>query len=498
MGIQINGQTDTISATDGSLTIQGSSLGNITGGLNVTSGSVGIGTDNPTFLLQVQNDSESLARFRRENTGSNQGGIIVGNQSRAIKITGGNDGLIITDNTLSQERLRIDSSGNVGIRTTSPTRPLTVAAGSGESVNILGVFDARSADSGTVGNCVIAFSDPTSTAGQFSTRLGSVGDGLAFYTNGSNERMRINSNGVVGIGETDLSSLGGEYRGMDVGYKGSGISGRTGNPTFTIRSNIYYDGSNWRYGEGNTSAGVLSVGGNQLIFEAAASGTAGATATISERMRIDSDGYLKASRDGSYFNVSENNHSFENSWDGNLIARMYHGGSSGNQYGLEITTASDQNDGTRHFFQCVGSSTVRVRFKSSGGLSNYQANDTNLCDEREKKNIEALDSTWDCLKHWELKKFHYNEDADTDDKRYGVIAQQIAPHCPEVIDDWVKQEAKDAVLDDDGNVVTPAVEEIVRMGVKEQQMYWMAIKALQEAQTRIETLEAEVAALKAQ
>jgi hypothetical protein len=42
----------------------------------------------------------------------------------------------------------------------------------------------------------------------------------------------------------------------------------------------------------------------------------------------------------------------------------------------------------------------------------------------------------------------------------------------------------------------PAKEEIVRMGVKEQQMYWMAIKALQEAQVRIEALEAEVAALK--
>ena len=55
----------------------------------------------------------------------------------------------------------------------------------------------------------------------------------------------------------------------------------------------------------------------------------------------------------------------------------------------------------------------------------------------------------------------------------------------------------DAVLDDDGNVVTPAKEEIVRMGVKEQQMMWMAIKALQEAQTRIEELEAKVAALEA-
>ena len=119
-----------------------------------------------------------------------------------------------------------------------------------------------------------------------------------------------------------------------------------------------------------------------------------------------------------------------------------------------------------------------------------------MCDEREKKNIETLDSTWGCLKNWELKKFHYNEDDDSDDKRYGVIAQQVAPHCPELITNWVKQQAKDAVLDDDGNVVTPAVEEVNRMAVKEQQMMWMAIKALQEAQARIETLEAEVAALK--
>ena len=82
------------------------------------------------------------------------------------------------------------------------------------------------------------------------------------------------------------------------------------------------------------------------------------------------------------------------------------------------------------------------------------------------------------VKSWELKKFHYNEDADTDDLKYGVIAQQVEEHCPEVLTDWEKDEG------------------VIRKGVKEQQMTWMAIKALQEAMTRIETLEAEVAALK--
>jgi hypothetical protein len=69
----------------------------------------------------------------------------------------------------------------------------------------------------------------------------------------------------------------------------------------------------------------------------------------------------------------------------------------------------------------------------------------------------------------------------------GVIAQQVAKNCPEVI--TVFQEAKEATETE------PAREE--RLGVKDQQMMWMAIKALQEAQLRIETLEAEVSALKA-
>ena len=47
-----------------------------------------------------------------------------------------------------------------------------------------------------------------------------------------------------------------------------------------------------------------------------------------------------------------------------------------------------------------------------------------------------------------------------------------------------------------GDVKTAALEQILRKAVKEQQVTWMAIKALQEAMARIETLEAEVAALK--
>ena len=163
----------------------------------------------------------------------------------------------------------------------------------------------------------------------------------------------------------------------------------------------------------------------------------------------------------------------------------------------ELTNSAPNNTSAR-FLYCGDTSAERCTIRSNGGIANFQSNNANLCDEREKKNIVSLDTKWDKVKNWELKKFHYNEDADTDDLRYGVIAQQVEEHCPEVITDWTKRGAQDAVLDDDGNVVTPAVAEIVRKGVKEQQMMWMAIKALQEAQARIETLEAKVAALEAQ
>ena len=90
--------------------------------------------------------------------------------------------------------------GDVGIGTTSPTRALEVVKT--DASNILGVFDSNSSI-----NTQIAFSDANSTAGQYSTRIGSIGDGLGFWTNGSNQRMCIDSAGNVGIGTTSPSEI---------------------------------------------------------------------------------------------------------------------------------------------------------------------------------------------------------------------------------------------------------------------------------------------------
>ena len=98
-------------------------------------------------------------------------------------------------------------------------------------------------------------------------------------------------------------------------------------------------------------------------------------------------------------------------------------------------------------------------------------------DQREKKNIVSTDAKCGAVKAWSVKEFHYNADEDSDAKKLGVIAQDVETNHPELITEF------------------KTTEDATRKAVKEQQMMWMAIKALQEAQARIETLEAKVTAL---
>ena len=160
-----------------------------------------------------------------------------------------------------------------------------------------------------------------------------------------------------------------------------------------------------------------------------------------------------------------------------------------NPFGLRVNYGSGvtPNNTGNEFLYCDDSTALRFAVRSNGGINNYSANNVNLSDINAKKDITLAAGTWDCIKEWEIVNYRYKDQPDDADLNLGVIAQQVAESCPEVI--TIFQEAKDATED------KPAQEE--RLGVKEQQMYWMAIKALQEAMERIEVLESEVAALKA-
>jgi hypothetical protein len=484
---------------------------------------VGLGTSSPSQLLtlgdgnvRITNSSASATNVRDivnfinpSPNAASSGGLLVGykyndtlpGRGASIRFLqngttdgSGDVGSLISfftygygvDNGL--ERMRIDSQGNVGIGTTAPNGTLDINNGSAVFSNSGTYIGGIGRASGLIGGTTSELAITTSAA-----------QGLLFGINNA-ERARIDSSGrlLVGTSSTSgnatlhvnkgvssgldagglllsnlsaMSSIGG---GDDIGYINFGASTTGSVASYDAARILCEADGTWGSSDYPT----------RLVFSTTADGASSPT----ERARITNTGAFKASNDGSFRGPTVNYHEFKSNANDTATLILTHTGTSGNQYGMSVELNNDQNDATRWFYYGAGGGVQRVALRSNGGLANYSANNVNLSDRNAKKDIAPAADTWDCLKEWEIVNFRYKDQPDDADLNMGVIAQQVAESCPEVIQ--VFQEAKEATDDQ------PAQEE--RIGVKEQQMMWMAIKALQEAQLRIEALEAEVTALKAQ
>ena len=219
-----SGQTITISASDitassatitassvTATTVTSSSTSTFSSGLNVTGGSVGIGTDNPatTFVVDKSDSSGLTAHILVNNSESSSGVSLLGAGS-AFSSSGWpaiTDSAIIRSSAGSAngiayhasngyhsfwsgagtpaERLRIDSSGNVGIATNNPSRKLHVNSGSTDTAALFYSSDA---------GCYINYQDSTSGAGS-GVNIGCVGDDIRFGSGAGGEFGRITSDG---------------------------------------------------------------------------------------------------------------------------------------------------------------------------------------------------------------------------------------------------------------------------------------------------------------
>jgi len=178
--------------------------------LNPLGGNVGIGTSSPTQLLDVNGNIKSSNYYiGTQSTGdsgifgfsnSNGSGVTVSGSATA------NAGSLLFS-TAGSERMRIDSSGNVGIGTGSPASKLDIVATANNAVaRIISTDSTR---------CDLRFQTSGSISGLFfgnSTTFDSgrlyyenTNSAMVFYTN-SSERMRINSSGNVGIGTSSPNS----------------------------------------------------------------------------------------------------------------------------------------------------------------------------------------------------------------------------------------------------------------------------------------------------
>jgi hypothetical protein len=203
------------------------------------------------------------------------------------------------------ESMRIDSSGNVGIGTTSPN-----LGGVNKAITLNSAASTNASYELSINGTFIG-SMYTNTADS-SMRFGTWQNAPMVFLTNSTERMRIDSSGNVGIG---TSSPGGRL----------GVQSASSNGALTNSVFVFNDGSGSGTGarlslgvraEENRSAGVSGFydgTGTSLGFYTVTTYASGSQA---ERARITSGGYFKASNNGTYINSTGTYHEFYQTADG--------------------------------------------------------------------------------------------------------------------------------------------------------------------------------------
>ena len=161
-----------------------------------------------------------------------------------------------------------------------------------------------------------------------------------------------------------------------------------------------------------------------------------------------------------------------------------------NPYGLYIHFSGAAPNGESHYFlACQDSSNTRLIIYANGDVENQNNNYTAFSDEKLKEQIKDASSQWEDIKALTIRNFKFKTDVASGDSdkywRLGVVAQEVeSAGMNGLVTD---KPDRDPNTNEDLGTTTKSVKYSV--------LYMKAVKALQEAMTRIETLETKVATL---
>jgi hypothetical protein len=381
------------------------------------------------------------------------------------------------------ERMRITSAGRVGIGTTAPTAATHIMLSDVAGFNsplIDGLVVERSGgnDLGiTIAtdnsrNGYLLFADSNSSNPAWISYDHSA-DAMSFRVN-ANERARIDSSGRLLVGTSSALSDGGDIQLVNA----SGRARFHRNAADEFQSILWLSkarGTGYQVLSNNDKIGSISFQGadGTVLLQAAAisaevDGTPGASdmpgrlvfsttadgaSSPTERMRIRNDGQIwcYSSAGGIFSGVSAS--------AGTTTATF-----------IGQHSATGVNNGTNSFIVWSNGNVVNTN-NSYGSISDIKL----------KENIVDASSQWNDIKA--LRPVNYNFKEGQTHTQLGLIAQEVELVSPGLVSESPDRDAEG----NDLGTVTKSVNYSV--------LYMKAVKALQEAMERIETLEASNADL---
>jgi hypothetical protein len=319
---------------------------------------------------------------------------------------------------------------------------------------------------------------------------------LANTTGTSNVALGTNA---LGANTTASNNTGLGFRALFVNTTGAsntavGTSALTANTTGLSNTAVGYSaGSALTTPNQNTFIGVnsgklITTGANNTIIGAYNGNQGGLDIRTASNYIVlsDGDGNPRGIFDSSgnllVGATSGSNHVIQKS-AASAIALNINNSSATAPSGASFTfSAATPNNGTSTFFTTTDSTAYRGGWLSNGGIQNYQANDSNLSDRREKTNFAPAKNYLETICAIPVQTFNYiDQNMDDDDRpSLGVVAQDVQAVAPELVveSDWgTEHESK------------------MRLSIYQTDFQYALMKCIQEQQAIIESLTARVSAL---
>ena len=441
--------------------------------------SAATGDDNP-FLLTLQTGETDLAAndvigkiaFQAPDEGTGTDAILV---SAAIQAVAEGDHSSSSNATSLQfmtgaseaaaTKMTLTSAGNLGINTSSPDAKLEIE---GTTDAELRITRSTASTSGT-------FNDQ----GAVLNLHNDVG-----YENGYN--------GGASIGQIIFSS--------DDASTGQGVRAKIG---CTATTYYHAETLDFYVSPSNTTSNQVSATSNSTSKHVSIFGGGCTMFNYSVSGRTEPH---TATRAFEAYSVSDN-----------VSSAVIHNKSTGSYpAGLSIAYDETPDDQDQYAFYFVDGTAARFYVFNDGDVRNHDNSYGATSDERIKQDIVDSNSQWNDIKNIKVRNFKRKDDvAQYGDKAWsqiGVVAQEIETVCPNIIresnptSEDIKMSAEFGTLYTQADKDNDDIPEGKQIGdVKEVKskvksigysvLYMKAVKALQEAMTRIETLEAKVKAL---